>query len=308
MISIIGSGKVGSAIAFLCGSLGLDDIVLVNRTEKKAIGEALDISSTIPDNSTISINGTGDYSKIKNSDVIVITASSGVQLRSRTERMLEQVAIIRNISQNIAKFAPEAKILMITNPVDVLTYVIQKEGGFPSKNVIGVASSLDSSRFRYLLSREFSTNQSKITDALVMGEHDDTMVPIFSHAKFDGNPIQNILDEQKKSEITNDVRNYWKLLHEYKGYSVFGIAKNTFDIVKCIIKNEMLNIPASVLLEGQYGISDVCVGVPLTMNKNGVTKIDQIQITENEMKSLHKSAEAVSSNITKVLEFLKARQ
>jgi malate dehydrogenase len=305
LISIIGSGKVGSAIAFLCGSFGLDDMILVNRNEKKAIGEALDVSNTIPATSTTSITGTSDYSQIKNSDVIVITASSRVHLQSRTEIMYDQAVMIREISQNIARYAPEAKILMITNPVDVLTYVMQKERGFPSKNVIGVASSLDSSRFRYLLSKEFGTNQSKITDALVLGEHDDSMVPIFSYAKFNGKSVQDILDEQKRFEITNEVRNYWKRLRDYKGYSVFGIAKNTFDIIKCIIQNESLDVPASVLLDGQFGLSDVCVGIPLTINKNGISKIHQIKITENENESLQKSSHIVKNNITKVLEFLK---
>jgi malate dehydrogenase len=280
-------------------------VILVNRNEKKAIGEALDVSNTIPATSTISITGTSDYSQIKNSEVIVITASSRVHLQSRTEIMYDQAVMIREISQNIARYAPEAKILMITNPVDVLTYVMQKERGFPSKNVIGVASSLDSSRFRYLLSKEFGTNQSKITDALVLGEHDDSMVPIFSYAKFNGKSVQDILDEQKKSEITSEVRNYWKRLRDYKGHSVFGIAKNTFDIIKCIIKNESLDVPASVLLDGQFGLSDVCIGIPLTINKNGISKIHQIKITENENEFLQKSAYVVKNNITKVLEFLK---
>jgi malate dehydrogenase len=280
-------------------------MILVNRNEKKAIGEALDVSNTIPATSTISITGTSDYSQIKNSDVIVIAASSRVHLQSRTEIMYDQAVMIREISQNIVRYAPEAKILMITNPVDVLTYVMQKERGFPSKNVIGVASSLDSSRFRYLLSKEFGTNQSKITNALVLGEHDDSMVPIFSYAKFNGKSVQDILDEQKRSEITNEVRNYWKRLRDYKGHSVFGIAKSTFDIIKCIIQNETLEVPASTLLDGQFGLSDVCIGVPLTINKNGISKIHQIKITENENESLQKSSHIVKNNITKVLEFLK---
>jgi malate dehydrogenase len=219
--------------------------------------------------------------------------------------MFEQASLIRTVSQNIANYAPEAKILVITNPVDVLTYILQKEGSFSSKNVMGVASSLDSYRFRYLLSREFNTNQSKIVDALVIGEHDDTMVPVFSYAKFNEKSIQNLLDEQKKSKITNELRNYWKYLREYKGQSVYGITKTTFDIIKCMIKNETLDVPASVLLAGEYGLSDICVGVPLTISKDGITKIHQIKITETEMKLLHESAESVRSNISKVLEFLK---
>jgi malate dehydrogenase len=305
LISIIGSGKVGSAVAFLCGSSGLGDIILVNRSEKKAIGEALDVSNAIPNSSEISINGTADYSKIKDSDVIVITASAGTHMQSRTEIMLDQAILIRKITKEIAEYAPDSKILMVTNPVDVLTYLIQKQGKFVSKNVLGVAASLDSSRFKYLLSKEFGTNQSKITDALVMGEHDDSMVPIFSCTKFDGKPISNLLNTEQKSKITSEVRNYWKYLREYKGHSVFGIAKNTYDLIKCIIKNETTNVPASVLLDGQYDLSDVCIGVPLTVNKNGITQIHQIKITEDEKKSLHKSANIVKNNIAKAADFLK---
>jgi malate dehydrogenase len=306
LITIIGSGKVGSAVAFLCGSVGLDNIVLVNRSEKKAIGEALDISNTIPASSPISISGTADYSKIKGSDVVVIAASLRTHMQSRSEIMLDQAILIRKIGKEIATHAPDAKILLITNPVDVLTYVIQKENKLVSKNVLGIAASLDSSRFRYQLSKEFGTNQSKIADAIVMGEHDDSMVPIFSCAKFDGKRVSELLSMEQKSRITDEVRNYWKYLRDYKGHSVFGIAKNTFDLVKCIIKNETANIPASVLLGGQYGLSDVCVGVPLTVDKNGVKQISQIEITNDEKNSLTKSANRVKSNISKVMEFLKA--
>lgn len=305
MISIIGSGKVGSAIGFLCGIFSLDDIVLINRNEKKAVGEALDITNTIPTSSSISVTGTNDYSKIKDSKVIVITASSGTHLQSRSELMYDQAKMMQKIGSNIAKYVPDSKILMVTNPVDVLTYLVQKEASFSSKNVIGVASSLDSSRFRYLLAQEFGTNQSEIQNAIVMGEHDDTMVPIFSQAKYNGKSVTDLLDDVQIRKVTLDVRNYWKYLRDYKGHSVFGIAKNTFDIIQSIIKDKPLDVPASVLLDGQYGLYDVCIGVPITINKNGVAKLHQIEITQNEKESLSKSADAVKNNINKTLRYLK---
>ena len=131
------------------------------------------------------------------------------------------------------------------------------------------------------------------------------MVPIFSHAKFGGRSVASLLDEQKKTKITSEVRGYWKYLRDYKGHSVFGIAKNTFDVVKCIVKNQTLDVPASVLLDGQYGLSNICIGVPLTINKDGVAQIHQIKLEENEMELLHKSANVVKNNTSKVLEFLK---
>jgi malate dehydrogenase len=306
MISIIGAGKVGSAIAFLCGSAGLDDITLVNRNEKKAIGEALDISNAIPYDSKISINGTSDYSKIRGSDVIVITASARPHQEKRSDIMLEQALLVRDIAKKTAAFAPDAIILMVTNPVDVMTHLVQKQGNLDSKKVLGIASSLDSSRFRYLLAKEFGTNQSSIHDAMVLGEHDDSMVPIFSQAKFDKTPVTQLLDESQRLQITDGVRNYWKSLRDYKGSSVFGIAKNTFDTIQAIIHDKSMDTCASVLLDGQYGLADVCVGVPVTVNKNGIAQIRQILLADDESQQLHSSAGMVKSNITLVNEFLKS--
>jgi malate dehydrogenase len=291
MISIIGAGKVGSAIAFLCGSSGLDNIVLVNRNEKRAIGEALDITNAVPKNSTISVFGTSDYSKIKNSDVCVIAASVAPHIKTRSDVMLDQAKMITDVSRKISEFAPSSKVLVVTNPVDVMAYLMQKRGNLASKNVLGIASSLDSARFRYMLAKEFGTDQSQIKNALVMGEHDDSMVPIFSCAKFGGTPV-------------NDVRSYWKSLRDYKGSSAYGIAKNTFDAIDSMIKNQPLEIAASALLDGQYGIKDLCMGVPVTITKDGIVQIHEIPITQQEREQLRKSAGIIQNNITQVEKFL----
>ncbi len=306
MISIIGSGKVGSALAFLCASSGLDNITLVNRDEKKALGEALDISNAVPSDSTISVKGTGDYSQITNSDVVIVTASVGTHQASRSDIMLDQSILVRDIARKIQTFAPKAHVLMVTNPVDVMTYLLQTEGGLGSKNILGVASSLDSARFRYCLARHFDVSQAQIYDALVLGEHDDSMVPIFSHAKLGNTPVNDLLNEKQRSHITLDVRNYWKSLRDYKGSSVFGIAKNTFDIVYAIIQNKPLDVCASVLLDGQYDFADVCIGVPVTITKDGIVQIHQITINDEEQEQLRRSAGMIQSNITRVQEFLKS--
>ena len=305
MISIIGAGKVGSAVAFLCAASGLDDIVLVNRDEKKAIGEALDITNAIPNNSKISILGTSDYSQIKNSNVLVIAASVKSHINTRSDIMLDQAKMMTGMAQKISGFASNSKVLVVTNPVDVMTYLVQKCGNLDPKNVIGVASSLDSARFRYVLAKELGADQSQIKDALVMGEHDDSMVPIFSCAKFGQTPLGNVLDESKKSQITMTVRSYWKSLRDYKGSSVYGIAKNTFDVINAIIKNEPLDICASTLVSGQYGIDGICMGVPVTITKDGITQIRQIPITAEEKQQLHKSASIIQNNIAQVSGFLK---
>jgi len=280
----------------LAASTSLDDIHLVNRHKDKALGQALDISSAIPADSKISVVGS-DYSDIRNSEVVIISASTGTYQTSRTEMMSEQIKMIRDIAKKIKRYTPDSKILMITNPLDVLTYVFLKEINMPREKVIGVASSLDSSRFRYLLARELITTPSEIKNALVLGEHGDTMIPIFSIAKWQDSPVLELLDNNKVDKITRDLRNYWKDIRKLKGPSIFGIAKNTVDIIKSIINNEELSVGASVLLNGEYGLSDVCMGVPVRINKKGVTDIEEIKLIKSEYNSLCQSADTIRSHI-----------
>ena len=296
MISIIGSGRVGSATAFLAASNSLDDIHLINRHKEKALGQALDISNAIPENSPITVVGS-DYSEIKNSEVIVISASTGIYTANRVELLSEQSKMIKDIAKQIKHFASNSKVLIISNPVDVLTYHFLKESGLPRERVMGMASSLDSSRFRYLIARELDTNQSEIKNALVLGEHGDSMVPIFSLAKWKGKQILDIFDDEQIHKIKGELIFYWKILREYKGPSVFGIAKNTFDIIKAIIKNEKISLPVSVLLNGEYGISDVSLGIPTQINKGGISKIEEINLDKSELDLLRRSADTIKEYI-----------
>ncbi|MFB5609104.1 MAG: malate dehydrogenase [Nitrosarchaeum sp.] len=297
MISIIGSGKVGTAIAFLCISNSLDDVLLVNRTKSKAIGEALDISNAVPKNSNVSIHGTDDFSKISGSDIIVITASTGVYLKSRTEMMDSQVKMIKEIANKIKKYCPSSIVLIVSNPLDVLTFIFQKETRFSRNKVIGIASSLDSSRFRYLLSEKFKIKQSQIIDALVIGEHGDSMVPIFSKVKINDKNLLELIDETEKKVISTEIQNYWKSLRTFKSRSQFGIAKNSFDVIESIIRNDELNIPASIVLNGEYGEKNISMGIPVKINKDGVKEIMEIKLDESEHKLLKISAQTIRDYI-----------
>ncbi len=297
MISIIGSGLVGSLIAFLCASNSLDDVVLLNRTKSKAIGEALDISNAIPQNSNITVRGTDDYSEISNAGIIVIAASTGVYLKNRYEKTDAQVEMIKEIGKKIKTNCPSPIILIISNPVDVLTYFFQKETNFSKNNVIGIASSLDSSRFRYSLSKKLGVKQSQISNAYVLGEHGDSMVPIFSKTKINGKNVMEIIDSKQKEAITRGIRNYWKYLRNLISRSQFGIAKNTFDVIESIIDNRTILIPASVLLEGEFGEKDVCMGVPIKITSKGITEIQEMELDESELELLKKSAQIIRKHI-----------
>ena len=296
MISIIGAGKVGSAIGFLSASTSLDDIVLVNRNKNKAMGEALDIVNVVPKNSTISVTGTDDYENIAGSQVVVITVNAGKIVTDRSDLIQYNIPIIKDISKKIERYASNAKVIVITNPVDVITYCILQESELSVKNVIGMGSSLDSDRFRYAISKTLHTNQSGI-ESIVLGEHGNSMVPIFSTVKLDGKAIH--FDKNQMTDITNEVRNYWRPLTELKGASVFGAAKHSYDIIKAIMKNESLEVPSSVMLHGEYGISDVCMGVPLVINKNGAS-IKEIDLDDSEHDMLVKSSNVIKNNIKKI--------
>lgn len=297
MISIIGSGKVGSAVAFLICSQGLDDVVLVNRTKSKAIGEAMDLSNTIPKNSSITIEGTDEYSKTKNSQIVVITASAATYTNSRTEILNTQLKMLEQIKKNLEQFTPNSLIFMVSNPLDVLTYHFIKNSTFSAQKVIGIASSLDTSRFRLLIAKKIGVKASEISGALVLGEHGDSMVPIFSRTKYKKTPILDILSNNQIKEIKYELVNYWKTLREYKSRSVFGISKHVYDVIFSIKNRKQISIPSSVFLDGQYGESDVCIGVPTLIDHKGLVKVNTIKLSKDELNSLHYSADVVRTYI-----------
>lgn len=300
MISIVGSGQVGSSIAFLCVSNDIDDVLLINRTEDKAIGESLDIANAIPETSKHSIHGTSDFSKLTGSDIVVIAASTEVYLKDRSENIIEQVNMIKDIAKNVKEFCPSALVLVISNPLDVLTYFFQRESGFSRFKVIGIASSLDTSRFRYYISEKFSVPQSSITGAMVLGEHGDSMVPLFSRVKVDGMELKNLMDGSEKLSMTNDIRNYWRKLRNFKSRSQFGIAKNTYDVIHSIISKSELTIPASIVLDGEYGEKNIAMGIPVVINQTGVIRMPKIPLDNYESNSLKESSEKIRNDINSI--------
>lgn len=264
------------------------------------MGEALDISNAIPKNSDITIKGTDDYSEIANSKLIVIAASTGVYLKSRNEMVEAQVKMIKNIGKNIKEKCSSPIILIVSNPVDVLTYYFQKETKFSRNKVMGIASSLDTSRFRLQLSQKLQIKNSQISDALVLGEHGDSMVPIFSKVRIKGELGSKMIDSKVKDKVWSEIRDYWIVLRNYKSRSQFGIAKNTFDVIEAIIKNQEISIPASVMLDGEYGEKDVCMGVPVMINGDGLSKIQEIHLDKSEQNLFKLSADTIRENIQSI--------
>ncbi|MDH3312335.1 MAG: lactate dehydrogenase [Nitrosopumilus sp.] len=300
MISIIGSGRVGASIAFLCVANALDDVLLLNRTKDKALGESMDIANAIPPTSKFSIRGTDDYSELSDSDIIVIAASRDNYTKDRTENIQSQVDMIKEIAEKIKQYCPSAIILVISNPPDVLTYFFQKGSGFSRFKVMGIASSLDSSRFRYFISEKLFVPQSSISNALVLGEHGDSMVPIFSNASVNGTNLNSLIDDTVRESMINNIRGYWKQLRNYKSRSQFGIAKNTYDVIHAIINAKELSVPASIVLEGEYGENNVSMGIPVKINQNGVSEIQKIDLDGSEKLMLKESSKKIRDDINSV--------
>lgn len=300
LISIIGSGRVGSTIGFLCVSHAIDDVLLVNADKEIAIGESLDIASAIPSSSKFSIKATSDISQIQGSRIVVIAASVGDYTTDRAEHIGKQVKMIKSIADDVKKYCPSAIILVVSNPLDVLTYYFQKQSLFSRFKVIGIASSLDSSRFRYHISEKLFLPHSSICDAFVLGEHGDSMVPIFSKVTINGDSLLSKISENDVDEIASSVRGYWKALRNHKSRSMFGIAKNVFDVIKCICASQEIIIPAAILLENEYGESDVAMGIPVKINNTGITEIVSIPLSEKESELLKISASKIRHQILSV--------
>jgi len=208
-----------------------------------------------------------------------------------------QVKMIKEIGKKIKSNCNSPIVLIISNPVDVLTYYFLKETNFSRNQVIGIASSLDSSRFRYLISEITGVKQSQISEAYVLGEHGDSMVPIFSNVKVKGKNLLEIINFKEKEEITIKTREYWKSLRIFKSRSQFGISKNTFDVIESIIKNKLLFLPASVLLQGEYGEQDVCMGVPITIKSQGIKEIQNMDLNNSERELFKLSSKTIRDNI-----------
>lgn len=299
MISIIGTGRIGSAIAFLLASTDVDSIRLVNRTAEKAKGHVLDLSSAFPNESKNVVTSTEDFSEISDSEIIIITASVGTYQKDRMEQVELQVEMMKSIASKIKKYASNSKVLIISNPVDVLTYIFLKETEFDRQKVIGVGSGLDSNRLQQILSEKIDCKANEIVNSTVLGEHGDSMVPIYSKIRFKQKKISDLITESELLDSTKKLRSYWKEIRKNKGPSVYGVSKKTYDIVNAIVNNVRLDTSASILLDGEYEIDDICIGMPVSISKEGA-KFREIFLDENERGDLQISAITVKKYIKRV--------
>jgi len=301
-ISLIGAGQIGGTLAHLIGIKELvDEVVLFDVASGIAKGKALDIAqSSSVDGFNVKFTGTDNYDDIKNSDVIIITA--GVPRKpgmSRDDLLGINLKIIKQVADGIKKQSPNAFVICITNPLDVMVMALQKFSGLPTNKVVGMAGILDSSRFKLFLSLELNVPVKDI-EATVMGGHGDTMVPLPRFTKVSGKPLLDLVKDGKISEerlesINQRTRDGGAEIVKYleKGSAFYAPAASGVQMAEAYLKNKKQVLPCAVFLDGQYGFKDVYAGVPAVIGKNGVEKIQEIDLDKKERKEFNNSIEAV---------------
>jgi len=301
-ISLIGAGQIGGTLAHLIGIKELvNEVVLFDVASGIAKGKALDIAqSSSVDGFNVKLSGTDNYEDIKNSDVIIITA--GVPRKpgmSRDDLLGINLKIIKQVAQGIKKNSPDAFVICITNPLDVMVMALQKYSGLPANKVVGMAGILDSSRFKLFLSLELNVPVKDI-EAMVMGGHGDTMVPLPRFTKVSGKPLLDLVKEGKISEerlesINQRTRDGGAEIVKFleKGSAFYAPAASGTQMAEAYLNNSKQILPCAVFLNGEYGFKDVYAGVPVVIGKNGVEKIEEIELDEKERKEFNHSVESV---------------
>ena len=301
-ISLIGAGQIGGTLAHLIGLKELaNEVVLFDVASGIAKGKALDIAqSSSVDGFNVKFSGTDNYEDIKDSDVIIITA--GVPRKpgmSRDDLLGINLKIIKQVAEGIKKYSPNAFVICITNPLDVMVMAFQKYSGLPTNKVVGMAGILDSSRFKLFLSLELNVPVKEI-HAMVMGGHGDTMVPLPRFTKISGKPLNELVKQGKISEerlesINQRTRDGGAEIVKYleKGSAFYAPAASGVEMAKAYMNNENKILPCAAYLNGEYGVNGIYAGVPVVINNKGIDKIEVIELDEKEKEQFDHSIEAV---------------
>tara|TARA_Y100001936_G_scaffold249581_1_gene300257 strand:- start:1328 stop:2287 length:960 start_codon:yes stop_codon:yes gene_type:complete len=300
-ISLIGAGQIGGTLAHLISLKELGDVVLFDIAEGLAKGKALDIAQSSPvENFNISITGTSDYKETANSDVIIITA--GVPRKpgmTRDDLLSINLKIIKEVADGIKNTSPNAFVICITNPLDVIVMALQKYTGLPKSKVVGMAGILDSSRFKYFLSKELKTSPSSVK-SFVLGGHGDTMVAMIDHTTINNVSISDLIKSNKISkskvnEIVERTKNGGAEIVKYleKGSAFYAPASSGVEMAESYLKDLKKELPCAAYLNGEYGFNNLYAGVPVIIGSNGVEKVVELKLSDEETKNFKKSVNAV---------------
>jgi malate dehydrogenase len=300
-ITLIGAGQIGGTLAHLIALKQLGDVVLFDVAAGIAKGKALDIAQSSPINEfNINLSGTDNYEDTKNSDVIIITA--GVPRKpgmTRDDLLGINLKIIKQVAEGIKNTSPNAFVICITNPLDVIVMALQKYSGLPKNKIVGMAGILDSSRFIYFLSQELNVPVKKIK-SLVLGGHGDSMVAMLNHTFVEGKKLGDLITsgkikKEKLEEIINRTKKGGAEIVKYleTGSAFYAPAASGVQMAESYLKNLKKELPCAVYLDGQYGVKDIYAGVPVIIGENGVEKIIELEIDKEEKINFDNSIKAV---------------
>ena len=305
-ISVIGSGFTGATAAFLAAQKELGDVVLLDipQAESPTKGKALDMWEAAPVQGFDSfVKGTSDYADTADSDVIIITA--GVARKpgmSRDDLVQINQGVMKSVSKEIATYSPNAIILVLTNPVDAMTYTVYKETGFPKNRVIGQSGVLDTARFCAFVAEELNISVKDIK-GFVLGGHGDTMVPLTRYSFAGGIPLETLIAPERLEEIVNRTRNGGAEIVNLlgNGSAYYAPAAALIEMAEAIIKDQKRILPSIAYLEGEFGYDGIYLGVPTLLGANGIEKIFELELTEKEKAALDVSADAVKAVMTALI-------
>ncbi len=308
-ISIIGTGSVGATIGYTMMLTGLaSEIVLIDINEEKALGEALDIKQGVPFCHPTNIYA-GTYSDTKNSNIVIITSGMARKAnQSRLELTQSNVDILKNVADQVVKYSPNAIYVIVSNPVDILTYVFCKYTGLPEQRIIGSGTILDTSRLRSRIAEYYSVNQKNV-HAYVLGEHGDTSFVPWSTANISNVPVKNYNRIALHSATTtpfnkDDVEDYvhksGAAIISRKGATFYAVSASVSHLCKCILSGMDTALTVSTMLHGEYGIDDVCLSLINILGNEGVIEKVMLPLNDDEIMKLHKSADSLKSIIKSI--------
>lgn len=298
-VSIIGAGNTGATLAFIVTQQELADVVLIDRPESEGLvkGKALDILESSPIYGfDVNVTGTIDYADSANSDVVVITA--GVARKpgmSRDDLVQVNEAVMHDVTKEIVKYSPNCKIIVLTNPVDAMTYSVLQASGFPKERVIGQSGVLDTARYQTFIAEALNVSVKDIR-GLVLGGHGDTMLPLITSTNVNGVPLNKLLNNTQITQIVERTRKGGAEIVELlgSGSAYYAPASAVYSMVEAILKDQKRLLPSIALLEGEYSFSDICLGVPTILGSKGIERIVELQLSEDEQAQLQVSANAVT--------------
>lgn len=303
-ITVVGAGNVGATAAQRIAEKHLaENVVLLDVIEGIPQGKGLDMWESAPvEDFDSAVIGTNDYKDTEGSDIVVITAGLARKPgMTRDDLLMKNAEIVGSVTEQVVTGSPNSVIVVVSNPLDVMTWVAMKKSNFPKNRVVGMAGILDSARFRLFIAKELNVSVKDV-QALVLGGHGDSMVPLVRYSTVSGIPISELISEERIAQLVDRARNGGIEIVNYlkTGSAYYAPSSSAVEMVDAIVKNRQRILPCAAYLEGEYGLDGMYVGVPVQLGSNGIEKIIELKLTDQELAELHRSANDVKSNIQKL--------